>query len=111
MAAKLQEIGLERGWGATVGSTLDTIHLLGELLQARLETLSGFRPDHRGLCWCSLVWETPWAPRWTPSTCWASCCRRAWKPVRVQAWSSWLVLVFWPPCDPGLPGRAAAGSP
>ena len=37
MAAKLQEIGLERGWGATVGSTLDTMHLLGELLQVRLK--------------------------------------------------------------------------
>lgn len=36
VAAKLQEIGLERGWGATVGSTLDTMHLLGELLQVRL---------------------------------------------------------------------------
>ena len=35
MATKLQEIGLERGWGDTVGSTLDTMHLLGELLQVR----------------------------------------------------------------------------
>ncbi|KAK9843685.1 hypothetical protein WJX81_002259 [Elliptochloris bilobata] len=34
VAAKLQEIGLERGWGNTVGAALDTMHLLGELLQA-----------------------------------------------------------------------------
>ena len=33
MADELQDIGLERGWGDTVGSTLDTMHLLGELLQ------------------------------------------------------------------------------
>ena len=38
VAAKLQEIGLERGWGDTVGSTLDTMHLLGELLQVRFVT-------------------------------------------------------------------------
>ena len=40
MAAKLQEIGLERGWGDTVASTLDTMHLLGELLQVRWGCLS-----------------------------------------------------------------------
>jgi len=34
VAPELQKIGFERGWGDTVGSTLDTMHLLGELLQA-----------------------------------------------------------------------------
>ena len=33
MAPELHKIGFERGWGDTVGSTLDTMHLLGELLQ------------------------------------------------------------------------------
>jgi len=33
VAPELQKIGFERGWGDTVGSTLDTMHLLGELLQ------------------------------------------------------------------------------
>ena len=51
MAAKLQEIGLERGWGATVGSTLDTMHLLGELLQVRLSKRVQALPrvQHSGL--------------------------------------------------------------